>query len=147
MPSDHQNWREKAKCKDLTGEESNSLFFVGRGGKSSRAKSYCSDCPVQRQCLNFAIYYGEGGTWGGMSELDRSFLSPMIGILSTAAVEASGVDTSETRDYRQWGLGEVQIQQERKKRQKFAQPEPYPAQPELTFQPLNQQQQVLVVEL
>lgn len=115
MAADHQRWRAKAKCKDLSEEEADELFFVGRGGKTAKAKIFCSTCPVQTQCLNYAIYYNENGTWGGMSEEERRSVAPMIGILSSTVLNSYGVSTTETRDYTQWGLSETQIRHSRRK--------------------------------
>ena len=143
MASEHQTWRDKAKCKDLPLEEVDRLFFVGRGGKTTRGKSFCADCKVKVQCLNFAIYYGEEGIWGGLHDNDRQAIPQVIGILSIATVRSYGVNTSETRDYTQWGMTEAQIQKERKKYLKLL-PEPYPAsEPQVQ----DQQPLMLVVEL
>lgn len=140
MPtSDHQAWRAEAKCGPLDPMEASKLFFVERGGKAAKAKVFCSTCPVQRQCLNYAIFYNEGGIWGGMSESERNAIAPLIGILSESVLESQGVSTDETRDYRQWGLAEAQIQESRRKHQA--------PQPEPSFQVLNQQPPILVVEL
>lgn len=140
MAADHQSWRENAKCRTLPLEEVDQIFFVGRGGKSSKAKSFCSGCPVQRQCLNYALFYNEDGIWGGLTEKERRLLSPMIGILTTVQMESIGVSTSETRDHTQWGMSESQIQQDRKKYRKQT---PYPSEP-LKPNPLPL---MLVVEL
>ena len=145
MASEHQTWREKAKCKDLPLEEVDRLFFVGRGEKTARGKSFCADCKVKVQCLNFAIYYGEEGIWGGLHDNDRRAIPQVIGILSIAIVESYGVSTSETRDYTQWGMTEAQIQQGRKKHRKVEPPpEPYPV---FEIQVQDQQPLMLVVEL
>ena len=149
MPRDSQNWRQEAKCKDLPLEEVDSLFFVGRGGKSNKAKAFCSNCPVKVQCTNYALVYNEDGIWGGTTDVERSALTPMRNLLTTSRIEALGVSTVETRDYRQWGMGTYQIleerQQQRSKERQYSQVRQQP-QP-LTFQVQDQQLQVLVVEL
>jgi len=139
MPSDQQNWRDKAKCKDLPVEEADRLFFVGRGGKSRKAKRFCNGCPVRTECLAFASYYNEEGIWGGLSDTERRSTT-FIGMLTTTIVSSYGVNTTETRDYRQWGLTESQIQKSRKEFQ-----ESQESQPEI--QVSYQQEVVLVVEL
>lgn len=148
MPTDRQNWRDKAKCKDTPLEEVDSLFFPKRGGKTSRAKSFCTGCLVRTQCLHYSLFYNEQGVWGGMSETDRNAIPQVIGILSASVVQSSGVDTTETREYRHWGMTESQIQQERKERRKQQErldQQQYPVEPETPTQ--DQQLQVLVVVL
>lgn len=139
MTSDHQSWRAKAKCKDLPLEEVDRLFFVGRGGKTTKGKEFCSNCKVKVQCLNFALFYGEEGIWGGLHDTDRQAIPEVIGILSSTIIESYGVNSDETRDYTQWGLTEAQIRQDRKKFQKLS--------TALEPQALNQQPPMLVVEL
>jgi Transcription factor WhiB. len=48
---------------------------------SRKAKLNCSSCPVKRDCLNYALLYGEDGIWGGTTEVDRALIlstSPQI---------------------------------------------------------------------
>ena len=48
------------------------LFFPERGASTREAKSVCRACPVQQECLEFALSNGEKfGIWGGMSERER----------------------------------------------------------------------------
>lgn len=35
------------------------------------AKRICLGCPVQRECLEYAVDNGEAGVWGGTSERER----------------------------------------------------------------------------
>ncbi|MEV4432935.1 WhiB family transcriptional regulator [Streptomyces sp. NPDC049555] len=70
------NWRQYAKCR----HEDPDLFFpIGRSGpalaQAEDAKSVCRTCPVQEQCLRWAMETGqEYGVWGGTSEDDRRAL-------------------------------------------------------------------------
>lgn len=68
---DQQVWRKTASCRNLTLEESDNLFFLGRGKKSTRAKQFCKTCPVRRECLTFAVIHHEYGIWGGYTDLER----------------------------------------------------------------------------
>ena len=38
---------------------------------SDHAKVVCIGCPVQRECLEYALDNGEYGVWGGTSERER----------------------------------------------------------------------------
>lgn len=67
------DWRHKAACKS----EDPELFFpVGDTGPAllqiAEAKAVCRRCPVQAQCLNWALTSGQDfGVWGGLSETER----------------------------------------------------------------------------
>ena len=67
------DWRKTGAC--LAADPD--LFFpVGAGAASapeaSRALSLCDNCPVKRQCLDFAIQTGEtNGIWGGTTPEER----------------------------------------------------------------------------
>ena len=69
-------WRDRAACK---GPET-ALFFPPtsterrdeREARELRAKSICRVCPVQRECLEYALTYRiDHGVWGGCSERER----------------------------------------------------------------------------
>jgi WhiB family redox-sensing transcriptional regulator len=69
-------WRDRAACK---GPET-ALFFPPtsterrdeREARERRAKSICRICPVQHECLEYALGIGEmHGIWGGLNESER----------------------------------------------------------------------------
>ncbi|WP_280834417.1 WhiB family transcriptional regulator [Mycolicibacterium frederiksbergense] len=72
------SWQLRARCRAADPN----LFFHPegeRGGARARrqaqAKQVCATCPVTRQCREHALTFQEAfGTWGGMSEEDRSCL-------------------------------------------------------------------------
>lgn len=149
MATDHQNWREQAACRDLKLEETDSIFFLGQGKSARAAREICGSCRVKRQCLNFALYYGESGIWGGMTDEERKSLGHVLGILTRAQVESTGVNVAETREQKSWGLADPQIEEERKEsesRGRRYHSQPAAAQ-QPTFQPLNQQPPMLLIEL
>jgi WhiB family redox-sensing transcriptional regulator len=40
--------------------------------REARAKAICRECPVQRECLDHAVHFGEAhGIWGGLNEHER----------------------------------------------------------------------------
>ncbi|MFJ4963163.1 Transcriptional regulator WhiB1 [Streptomyces sp. ADI96-02] len=71
-----ENWRTHAACR----EEDPDLFFpIGSTGPAivqvEEAKAVCRTCPVQAQCLEWALENGQdSGVWGGMSENERRTL-------------------------------------------------------------------------
>ena len=70
------NWRDQAACR----YEDPELFFpIGTSGPSLlqtvQAKAVCGRCPVQKQCLEWALDHGEIlGVWGGAGENERRAL-------------------------------------------------------------------------
>ena len=66
-------WRNQATCRDTDPE----LFFpVGTTGQAllqiAKAKSVCCQCPVNGECLDFALETNQDtGIWGGTSEDER----------------------------------------------------------------------------
>lgn len=67
------NWRDDAACKSSSPE----LFFpAGTTGAAfdeiMAAKAVCAVCPVQTQCLRFALVTNQAyGIWGGTTEDER----------------------------------------------------------------------------
>jgi WhiB family redox-sensing transcriptional regulator len=70
---DRASWRESAACSDADTE----IFFpVGSGrlaaAETQQAKQICARCPVQQECLMYALASSqEFGTWGGYDETER----------------------------------------------------------------------------
>ena len=90
-------WQERAKCAGLgrrvlpkeeqTDEiktEADRLFFVGQGGKSTKARAFCrgfgdrEPCPVIKDCLHYAVLYDKDGMWGGTSKQERDKYSERL---------------------------------------------------------------------
>lgn len=68
----NDDWRTQAACKGVDPD----LFFPTRGAGGftdiREAKKVCDTCPVQPECLEYALVSGETvGVWGGMSERQR----------------------------------------------------------------------------
>jgi WhiB family transcriptional regulator, redox-sensing transcriptional regulator len=70
---DEADWRSDAACRNTEPE----LFFpVGTTGVATdqieSAKRLCTQCPSQKDCLEFALATNqESGVWGGTSEDER----------------------------------------------------------------------------
>jgi WhiB family transcriptional regulator, redox-sensing transcriptional regulator len=69
-------WRAHALCRDTDPE----LFFpIGTTGAAlvqiEQARAVCRQCPVQADCLEFALTTNQdSGIWGGTSEEERRVL-------------------------------------------------------------------------
>jgi WhiB family redox-sensing transcriptional regulator len=49
-----------------------SFFFPSDGVGVEHARKVCAGCPVQAECLEYALQYRiEHGVWGGASERER----------------------------------------------------------------------------
>lgn len=67
------NWRLRAKCKNLSLVESEALFFPKSGRTKNEAIKYCTkgDCSVAEQCLEFALDNDCRGIWAGTTYSER----------------------------------------------------------------------------
>ncbi len=71
-----RQWRSAAACRLADPE----LFFpISSSGRAleqvAEAKRICARCPVQRECLAFALGTREvHGVWGGLSEQERQLI-------------------------------------------------------------------------
>lgn len=71
-------WHLDAACRGMDVR----LFFPGKSQVrlSNRAKRVCARCPVQAECLEWAIENKEpGGVWGGTTERTRRELRSLAG--------------------------------------------------------------------
>ena len=82
-------WQRRAACR---GPES-ILFFAPtmpearqeREAREARAKAICGECPVQRDCLDYALSIREPhGIWGGLNEIERRMFWDPSGEFSEA---------------------------------------------------------------
>ena len=64
-------WKRDAACRGLSSEESQAIFFPAPGGSIDEARRICSQCPVSRECLNFAVTNSCVGVWAGTTERHR----------------------------------------------------------------------------
>jgi WhiB family transcriptional regulator, redox-sensing transcriptional regulator len=61
-------WMAAGSCKD----HPPSTFFPSDGVGVDRARKICANCPVQGQCLEYALENRiDHGVWGGTSERER----------------------------------------------------------------------------
>ena len=65
-------WQQHAECVHYAGRVD---FFPARGESVRDAKAVCAACPVQSECLDFALRLKVAhGVWGGLSERERRTL-------------------------------------------------------------------------
>ncbi|MCX4445267.1 WhiB family transcriptional regulator [Streptomyces sp. NPDC087866] len=71
-----ENWRMHAACRD---EDPDLFFPIGSTGPAlvqvEEAKAVCRRCPVQEECLRWALENNQdSGVWGGLGENERRAL-------------------------------------------------------------------------
>jgi hypothetical protein len=72
-------WKAQAACRGKDPE----LWFPQQGDVAREAKAICATCPVQTECLNYAVTAAEDfGIWGGLGEHARRGLTTTEGIAS-----------------------------------------------------------------
>jgi len=85
------NWRDHAACRETDVD----LFFpIGTTGPAltriDAAKRVCQTCPVQAQCLSWALDYGvSDGVWGGATPEERRSIRSML-IVKRSSEENDG---------------------------------------------------------
>ena len=60
-------WMDSAVCAQTDPE----VFFPEPGGTAATARRICSVCPVQAECLAYALQHQEVGIWGGTNARTR----------------------------------------------------------------------------
>jgi WhiB family transcriptional regulator, redox-sensing transcriptional regulator len=70
LPDLSGTWSQHAICR---GEDPD-IFFPAYGDPGTRARRICANCPVQIDCLQYAITADEWGIWGGLDGEQRRAL-------------------------------------------------------------------------
>jgi WhiB family redox-sensing transcriptional regulator len=61
-------WLDDAACKGMDPD----IFFPEQGNGWVHAAAICATCPVQQECLDWALQHEETeGVWGGTSQRER----------------------------------------------------------------------------
>lgn len=69
-------WQQRGACK---GHDPDIFFPEGKGGTCQQAKAICRRCPVQVECLEWALQRKERyGIWGGKSYRERRKMRPAV---------------------------------------------------------------------
>jgi WhiB family redox-sensing transcriptional regulator len=69
-----QAWKKQGSCYGL-GAHAGKIFFPPPGSSHKEAKAICGSCPVQAECLEYAMKHPAiSGIWGGLNEKERKTL-------------------------------------------------------------------------
>ncbi|WP_289008025.1 WhiB family transcriptional regulator [uncultured Thermomonospora sp.] len=74
------SWRNNAACLGVDPD----LFFPPQGGATNgaEAKQICGGCPVQAECLDYAVTTAQKyGIWGGTNERERREIRKQRGLI------------------------------------------------------------------
>lgn len=64
-------WMDRGECIGLSAD----FFHPRRGQPTEPAKAICAGCPVQKDCLEYALVnFLKVGVWGGTSERERRLI-------------------------------------------------------------------------
>lgn len=63
------DWQVNANCRN----ENQDIFF-NDDKKDKTYQRICGECVVRAECLEYALVYDMQGTWGGMTQRERSRL-------------------------------------------------------------------------
>lgn len=64
-------------------------WYPERGESTVAAKAICARCPVQAQCLEYALARREhNGVWGGTSDRERRRIGKVVSMSGRAAAPA-----------------------------------------------------------
>lgn len=70
-------WMDEAACATTDPD----LWFPPKGGEVQSAIRICGTCPVQSDCLNYAVANGfRHGTWGGRSQRNLRLIRKEAGL-------------------------------------------------------------------
>ena len=88
-------WRTRASCRGL---DSRAWFVVHPVKVVRSAQLVCTTCPVRRNCLAWALTFGETyGTWGGLTAKDRKPLAKRLQTGTTLGTVLDVVLGADTR--------------------------------------------------
>lgn len=73
-------WVNEAACANTPADAIDGMFFPPKQGRVTEAtRELCAACPVQEQCLEFALAQAPNlfGVWGGFSAAEREDIARM----------------------------------------------------------------------
>ena len=85
-----KDWRSLSACSKLKDDQIEKIFWIKPGKSATKARVFCSTCPVKQECYNYAIMYKERGIWAGTTEEERSRIDPWMGETLRARAAAAG---------------------------------------------------------
>lgn len=70
-PADNMDWQEDAECAKPINKNKVEYFFSRDFKEKAEAKELCAKCPVQRDCMQWALEHRRiNGIWGGRDEME-----------------------------------------------------------------------------
>ena len=85
-----QPWVENAVCAQTDPE---AFFPEGKGASNRVAKKVCARCPVEAECLEWALVHDERfGVWGNTSPNERKALRRKLGLVGPDDDDLMGGD-------------------------------------------------------
>lgn len=71
-----ESWRAAAECRRIDAEPKvrHAVFFPSRGEQPTFAREVCGRCPVQGECLDYALQANPPGIWGDTTGGDRRLI-------------------------------------------------------------------------
>jgi hypothetical protein len=83
---DNRQWVKEAACR---GKDIN-LWFPEVGLGAQTAKKICKGCPVNLQCLAYAVQNPDiVGIWGGTAHRDRAAIRRQLGLINNSATRVA----------------------------------------------------------
>ncbi len=67
-------WHHKALCRGYDPEMWHPTQGKAHGPAARRARAICGYCPVQPDCLEWAVTHAESGIWGGHTDRELAKL-------------------------------------------------------------------------
>ncbi len=95
-----QRW-DGALCREIGGD----IWFPERGDSADDAKRICASCPLQQQCLDYALSieteeFALEGIWGGLAPRQRRKLRSTPGRNGVRNPKPCGTDAAHRRHQR-----------------------------------------------
>lgn len=106
-------WKSRGACFGLDPD----MFHPGRGQSTEPAKRICMQCPVQAECLEYALsHFLKCGIWGGASERERRqirrerYAAKTLGVPLDQAVDIVNEQRAIHKLMKRFGYSEAQAQ-------------------------------------
>lgn len=90
-------WMESALCRQVGNPD---WWFPAKGGGAREARKVCAACPVQAECLQYALDHGADGIWGGTSARERRRLGGSITVSADVYLRPCGTEAAQQRHRR-----------------------------------------------
>lgn len=70
-PADNLDWQKDSLCAEAKNRHAIDWFFSSKQEDRYKAKNLCHQCPVRKDCLQWALEHRQiWGVWGGKDEVD-----------------------------------------------------------------------------